>query len=76
MDRDSSEKWFHMHFLPEVQAFLKDTGLPQKAVMLLDNAPSHSRESVMTSNNGLITVKSLPPPPQQPTDQGLTVFME
>jgi hypothetical protein len=29
-----------------------ERGLPQKAVVLLDNAPSHPRESVLTSDDG------------------------
>lgn len=29
------ENWFHKHFDPEVQAILKERGLPQKAVLLL-----------------------------------------
>jgi hypothetical protein len=48
-----------MHFVPEVQAFLKERGLPQKAEFLLDNAPSHSRESVLTSDDDFIAVKLL-----------------
>jgi hypothetical protein len=35
--------------------FLEERGLPQKAV-LLDNAPSHPRESILISDNGLITM--------------------
>jgi hypothetical protein len=38
MDRKISQNWFHVQFVPEVQAFLKERGLPQKAVLLLDNA--------------------------------------
>jgi hypothetical protein len=55
------ENCFNKHFVPEVWAFLKERGLPQKAVSLLDNAPSHQRHSVLTSNDGLIVVKFLPP---------------
>jgi hypothetical protein len=38
MNRKISQNWLHMQFVPEVQAFLKERGLPQKAVLLLDNA--------------------------------------
>jgi hypothetical protein len=43
MDREIFENWFHKHFVPEVWAFLKERGLPQNAVLLLDNAPSRPR---------------------------------
>jgi hypothetical protein len=65
MDRKILKNWFHKHFVPEVQAFLKERGFPQKAVLLLDNAPSRLTESVLTSNDGLIVVKFL----IQPMDQ-------
>jgi hypothetical protein len=60
MDREIFESLFHKHFVLEVWAFLKDSGLPEKAVLLLDNAPSHPRQSVVTSDDGLI-IKFLPP---------------
>jgi hypothetical protein len=47
MDREIFENWFQKHSVPEVQAFLKEEGLPHKAVLLLDNAPSHPRESIL-----------------------------
>jgi hypothetical protein len=82
MDREVFENWFHKHFLPEVRAFLKERRLPQKAVLLIDNAPSHPKESVLTSDDGIILVKFLPPAPPnataiiQPMDQEATVFMK
>jgi hypothetical protein len=48
------DNWLHKHFVPEVQAFLKDRGLPQKVMLLLQSVPSLIKESVVTSNNGLI----------------------
>jgi hypothetical protein len=45
MDREIFENWFHKYFVPEGWAFLKERGLPQKAVFLLDSASSPSRES-------------------------------
>jgi hypothetical protein len=58
MGREIFYNWFHKHCIPEVWAFLK--GLPQKAVLLLDNVPSHPRDSVLTSDDGLIIVKFCP----------------
>jgi hypothetical protein len=60
MDREIFENWYQKHFVPEVWAFLKERGLPQKAVLLLDSAPSHPRESLLTFANGLIVVKIFP----------------
>jgi hypothetical protein len=60
-DRKTSENLFNKHCVREAHAFLTEKGLAQKAVMLLDNAPSHPRESVLTSDDGLITVKFLSP---------------
>jgi hypothetical protein len=82
MDREIFENWFHKHFVPEVWAFLKERGLPQKAVLLLYNAPSHPRESILTSDNGLKVVVFAPPlPPNvtaiiQPMDQGVVASMK
>jgi hypothetical protein len=48
MNRDIFENWFHKHLISEVQVYLKETGLPQKAGLLPDNAPSHPTERVLT----------------------------
>jgi hypothetical protein len=60
-DRKTSENSFNKQCVPEAHAFLTEKGLPQQAVMLLDNAPSHPMESVLTSDDDLITVKILSP---------------
>nr|XP_024218404.1 jerky protein homolog-like [Halyomorpha halys] len=41
MDRELFSEWFNNVFVPEVANYLKDKNLPQKAILLLDNAPSH-----------------------------------
>jgi hypothetical protein len=51
---------------------LKGRELPQKAVLLLDSAPSNPTESILTSDDGLIVVKFLLPSVTaiiQPMDQ-------
>jgi hypothetical protein len=30
LDKEICEHWFHKNFIPEVSAFLKENGLPQK----------------------------------------------
>jgi hypothetical protein len=55
IDEEIFQNWFHKHFVPEVKAEA------QKAILLLYNAPSHERERVQTSDNGLIVVKFMLP---------------
>jgi hypothetical protein len=54
--------------------------LPQKAVLLSDNAPSHPNESTMIPDNGLVAVKFLPLPSVtstiQPTDERVIASMK
>lgn len=74
MTRDIFSEWFHKKFCPQVREFMKSKGLPQKAVLLLDNAPSHPDESFLKSDDGQIFVKYLPPNVTaliQPMDQGV-----
>lgn len=54
--------------------FLKSKNLPEKAVLLLDNAPSHPSEALLKSDDGKIFVTYLPPNVTaliQPIDQGV-----
>lgn len=53
---------------------MKSENLPEKALLVLDNAPSHPSESVLKSKCGNIFVKYLPPNVTaliQPMDQGV-----
>ncbi|XP_039954172.1 jerky protein homolog-like [Bactrocera tryoni] len=64
--------WFHHSFVPQVRKFLKDQGLPNKALLLIDNAPSHPPENKLRSDDELITAMFMPPnvtPLIQPMDQ-------
>jgi len=79
MNREIFEDWFKKKWVPEVQSFLKNKGLPQKAVLLLDNAPSHPHESILKTNDGLMVSKFLPPNVTsliQPMDQGVLSSMK
>ncbi|XP_066152268.1 jerky protein homolog-like [Euwallacea fornicatus] len=67
-------KWFHQRFVPEVKNFLKNQQLPIKALLLLDNAPSHPPEQQLRSEDGSIFVMYIPPnvsPLIQPMDQNI-----
>ena len=50
-----------MVFLPAVKAHLKNKKLPQKAMLLLDNAALHPDENLLQTADGQIFVKYLPP---------------
>jgi hypothetical protein len=62
-----------------VRQHLKSLDLPQKAVSLLDNAPSRPNEDILKSEGGNIFVKYLPPNMTaliQPMDQGVIQNMK
>lgn len=66
------KNWFFKNFVPDVKMYLKKNNLPQKAILFLDNAPSHPDEEELVS--GDIKVKFLPPNVTallQPMDQGV-----
>ncbi|XP_050298400.1 jerky protein homolog-like [Anthonomus grandis grandis] len=68
------KEWFKEIFVPEVRKFLKKHGLPEKALLLLDNAPSHPPVEELLSDDGLIQVMYMPPnvtPLIQPMDQNV-----
>lgn len=74
MNQTIFKQWFDQHFVPQVREFLKSKSLPLKAVLVLDNAPSHPNEMCLKSDDGNIFVKYLPPNVTaliQPMDQGV-----
>lgn len=71
MDATLFTNWFKEEFVPSVTKFLKRNGFPIKAMLLMDNAPSHPGEELHVGN---IVVKFLPPNVtsiMQPMDQGV-----
>jgi hypothetical protein len=79
MNRDIFKEWFDKKIVPQVRDHLKSKGLPEKAVLLLDNAPSHLNESLLKSDDGKIFVKNLPEKVMtliQPMDQGVISSMK
>ncbi|GFV26021.1 tigger transposable element-derived protein 7 [Trichonephila clavipes] len=66
------KEWFHDQFVPAVKKFNKENDLPQRAILLIDNAPSHPGTEELSS--GEIKAIFLPPnvtPLLQPMDQGV-----
>ena len=74
MDSQLFEDWFRREFVPSVRRHLHDQGLPEKAILLLDNAPAHPDTDAMQSQDGQIRCVFLPAnttPLLQPMDQGI-----
>lgn len=72
MDRGIFKQWFFEEFVPITEEFLKSQKLPRKAILLLDNAPSHPDTSELCSGE----IKAIFFPPNvtsliQPLDQGV-----
>lgn len=59
MDYEIFKKWFEDEFVPEVKKHLKDRGLEPKALLLMDNAPSNSDNSVLVCSEKKITATFL-----------------
>lgn len=74
MTRDLFIEWFKTCFIPSVKRYLKDVNKPKKALLLLDNAPSHPSEEELNSIDPNFKVMFLPPNCTaliQPMDQNL-----
>ncbi|XP_029040190.1 jerky protein homolog-like isoform X1 [Osmia bicornis bicornis] len=66
------ERWFREDFVPQVVAFLKSRGLPEKAILLLDNDKSHPSLNMLTVDGiRAIFFPSYVTPLIQPLDQGV-----
>lgn len=64
--------WFKEQFVPSVEAYADKNNLPRKAILLLDNAPSHPSADELS--DGEIKCVFLPPNVTslcQPMDQGV-----
>ncbi|XP_055711347.1 jerky protein homolog-like [Phlebotomus papatasi] len=69
--------WFFSDFVPQVRDYLRRQGLPEKALLILDNAPVHPHASELVS--GGIKVLYLPPnctATIQPMDQNILETMK
>lgn len=53
MSSDLFTEWFNQEFVPNVESFLKAKKLPRKAILLIDNAPTHPQN---LRNGDIITV--------------------
>ncbi|XP_046686190.1 jerky protein homolog-like [Homalodisca vitripennis] len=77
MDGQTFKEWFFDEFVRVVEAYLKKKNLPRKAILLMDNAPSHPDASELVSGD----IKAVFSPPNvtsliQPLDQGVLEAMK
>lgn len=78
MSQEIFSEWFHKKFVPEVKAHLAEKKLPQKALLLMDNAPTHPTGEIKSAD-GNITCLFLPANTTsliQPMDQGIIENMK
>ena len=74
MDSSIFKMWFHDKFVPRCRKALREKGLPPRAILLLDNAPSDPDVNSLSSSDGEIFYLYLPPNTTlliQPMDQGV-----
>ncbi|XP_055703946.1 jerky protein homolog-like [Phlebotomus papatasi] len=72
MTRALFKEWFFQNFVPEVRKYLQKEGLPEKALLILDNAPVHPEERELLCDG--IRLMFLPPSVTstiQPMDQNV-----
>lgn len=77
MDCNLFKSWFFDEFVPSVEKDLKQKNLPVRALLLLDNAPSHPSEEDLVKGD----IKALFLPPNvtsliQPMDQGVIEWLK
>jgi hypothetical protein len=48
---DDFLEWFHEEFMPAVSRHLKPRNIPEKALFVVDNAPSHPNKSELEKMN-------------------------
>lgn len=61
MDKGIFTKWVLDKWTPEVKSFLASKGLLPKAILVLDNAPSHPHESSLVTEDSMLVPVFLPP---------------
>ncbi|CAH2292790.1 tigger transposable element-derived 1-like [Pelobates cultripes] len=71
--RDIFTEWFTDHFCPSVQRYCQRKGLKEKALLIMDNAPSHPTNLAELPTCIPVEVLFLPPNTSliQPMDQGV-----
>lgn len=68
--------WFHKKFVPQVKAHLAKKNLPQKALLLMDNAPTHPTGEIKSDDGNIICLFLPATSLVQPMDQGIIESMK
>ncbi|XP_055527029.1 jerky protein homolog-like [Wyeomyia smithii] len=74
MTQDIFKTWFHKDFVPAVRRFSAASGIPPRAILLLDNCSAHHMNDDLKSEDDLIIAYFLPPNVTamiQPMDQNV-----
>ena len=74
MTSEIFKDWFFQKFVPATGEYLKSRSLSLKALLLMDNAPSHPSAEMLQSDDGNMKCLFLPPNTTslaQPMDQGV-----
>lgn len=46
--------WFHHKFVPRAKSLLAENNLPQKALLLMDNAPTHPIDELKSEDGNIV----------------------
>lgn len=79
MDQDIFRDWFHTHFVPSVREHLRQQGLPETALLLIDRSTSHPSDQYLRSEDGFFFCQFFPAKVKsliQPMEQGIISNMK
>ena len=79
MDQDIFREWFHNQFVPSVRQHLRNQGLKETALLLIDRSTSHPEDQYLRSDDGSFICHFFPPKVKtllQPMEQGIISSMK
>lgn len=79
MDQDIFREWFHNHFVPSVRQHLRNQGLKETALLLIDRSNSHPEDQYLRTDDGNFICHFFPPKVKtliQPMEQGIICSMK
>lgn len=79
MDQDIFKEWFHDYYVPTVRTHLRQLGLPETALLLIDRSSSHPSDQFLRSDDGFFFCQYFPAKVKslvQPMEQGIISNMK
>lgn len=79
MDQEIFREWFHSHFVPSVRQHLRDRGLPETALLLIDRSTSHPSDQFLRTEDNMFFCQYFPAKVKsliQPMEQGIIANMK